>query len=95
MECSSSIPLYHGLLLLFQHDEATEQCSPGEFGDSSGNYIMFASATDGSKSNNQQVWIVVLISCDRLDSEIRLMFSSRHMYEFLVLVFTMQQALHG
>ena len=40
---------------LFQHDEASEECSPGEFGDSNGNYIMFASATDGSKSNNQQV----------------------------------------
>ncbi|XP_062522964.1 disintegrin and metalloproteinase domain-containing protein 10-like [Corticium candelabrum] len=36
------------------HDEASEECSPGEFGDSNGNYIMFASATDGSKSNNQQ-----------------------------------------
>jgi hypothetical protein len=38
----------------FQHDEATEECTPGEFGNSNGNYIMFASATDGSKTNNRK-----------------------------------------
>jgi hypothetical protein len=37
------------------HDEATEECTPGEFGNSNGNYIMFASATDGSKTNNRKV----------------------------------------